>query len=152
MTNSNRFIQGLGDDPRCKGYLNAEENALHLLRDCKFAKGIWDGLLPTSNHDIFYTLPLKGWLNDNMNDKFAFGSNWITIFAVTLWWIWRWRSERCFEDPDCRHPAAPAFIRRQAKKAVKGFESLPHSCKYISGPQRMELSSDGTLLLKGGSS
>ncbi|KAJ8442545.1 hypothetical protein Cgig2_026487 [Carnegiea gigantea] len=40
MTNTNRVSGGLADDSRCKGCLLKEEDAIHLLRDCKVLVGI----------------------------------------------------------------------------------------------------------------
>ncbi|KAJ8420683.1 hypothetical protein Cgig2_017151 [Carnegiea gigantea] len=45
MTDSNIFSRGLTDDPRCTGCLNGEKNAIHLLRDCKYAKEVWPHLV-----------------------------------------------------------------------------------------------------------
>jgi len=82
MTNSNRFIRGLVEDPRCKGCLDGEETAMHLLRDCKFAKEIWEQLIPTGSHALFYTLPLRTWIKTNIQAHTPCEENWPTIFFV----------------------------------------------------------------------
>lgn len=47
MTNHHRFTRGLANDSICKGCLSGDETFIHLLRDCKLAKEIWNQLVPT---------------------------------------------------------------------------------------------------------
>lgn len=41
MTNGNRFIRKMTDDPRCFMCGEVEENTIHLLRECPAAKHVW---------------------------------------------------------------------------------------------------------------
>ena len=48
---------------------------------------------------------------------------WSVIFAVTAWWLWRWRNERCFNS----EPKIPldqcAFISARVGEIVKAMSS-----------------------------
>ena len=41
MSNANRFIRHLTDDPRCYVCGEVEENTIHILRECPVAKILW---------------------------------------------------------------------------------------------------------------
>ena len=49
MTNTHRVKRGLADDPTFKGCLQEEEDTLHILRDCKYAREVWNQLVPVIN-------------------------------------------------------------------------------------------------------
>lgn len=44
MTNANRFLQQLTDDPRCFACGEVEENTMHILRQCPAARMVWKKL------------------------------------------------------------------------------------------------------------
>ena len=64
------------------------------------------------------------------------GENWNTVFAVTTWWLWKWRNKRCFEVPEFCQSQAAAFIKIQATKIIRAFaepskqEHLPKRSGY----------------------
>jgi len=49
------------------------------------------------------------------------GKNWNTVFAMTTWWLWKWRNKRCFEDPKFRQSQATTFIKMQATEIIRAF-------------------------------
>jgi len=123
MTSANRFTRGLTDDPRCKGSLNGEENVMHVLRDCKLASEIWNHLVPAHRQPSFFNLPLKDWISMNLDKANQREENWATTFATTMWWLWKWRNKRCFENPDFNQPQAWDFIRTRAKEIATAFNT-----------------------------
>jgi len=62
MTNAHRVKRGLASDPKCKSCLQEDEDTLHILRDCRYAREVWSKLVPASERDIFLTTPLYIWL------------------------------------------------------------------------------------------
>lgn len=48
LTNSERVRRGIEQDASCQLYGHSMEDALHILRDCAFAKEIWHQIIPTS--------------------------------------------------------------------------------------------------------
>lgn len=65
MTNGNRFIHKMTDDPRCFVCGEIEENTLHILRDCPAASRVWK-LLGVNVEDLGWCIPLKDWLLGNI--------------------------------------------------------------------------------------
>jgi len=52
------------------------------------------------------------------------------LFAVTTWWLWKWRNKRCFEDPEFRQSQAAAFIKMQATEIIRAFAE-PSKQEYL---------------------
>lgn len=50
-----------------------------------------------NDHEIF-NKPFLEWVISNLeNVSQSWGEDWPLTFGVTLWWIWRWRNNRCIE-------------------------------------------------------
>jgi len=98
LTNTHRVKRGLVDDPQCKGCLQEDEDRLHILRDCKYAREVWTKLVPADKQGAFFDQPLHNWLKNNL--RFSTNSTWSTLFTTAVWWLWKWRNVRCFEDLD----------------------------------------------------
>lgn len=64
MTNANRFIRQLSDDPRCYVCGEVEENTIHILRECPVAKILWRKL-GVKVEDDQWRGNLKNWLTGN---------------------------------------------------------------------------------------
>lgn len=94
LCNANRLKRKLTDDPRytrCNG--NTDETLLHLVCDCPVAKNIWLSVGGTANYESFFTGPLGSWITRNIQGNgLIYSEKWPTCFALTLWWIWRWRN------------------------------------------------------------
>ena len=41
-----------------------------------------------------------------------------------MWWLWKWRNKRCFENPDFNQPQAWDFIRIRAKEIATAFNTF----------------------------
>ena len=102
MTNANRFLRNLTEDPRCYVCGEVEENSEHIIRDCPAARVVWSKI--TSNDQGGSRVSFRDWIIDNIGKQAAVkGDEWPTVFAMTCWWLWRWRNERSFE----RTPSIP---------------------------------------------
>ena len=55
-----------------------DEDALHVLRNSKFAKEIWIKFIPATKR-TFFSLPLKEWPQMNLGDSNLMDSNWATL-------------------------------------------------------------------------
>ena len=81
--------------PRCDGGI---EDALHALRDCFVVRRIWRELIPSSKYGNFFSIPLRAWLFQNLNNNGHWDRNsaWACMFGVALWRIWFWRNKYVF--------------------------------------------------------
>ncbi|KAL9236717.1 hypothetical protein vseg_011353 [Gypsophila vaccaria] len=119
LSNSNRLKRGLADNARCSACGHLEETTLHILRECPKAKRIWlmiHSSLPSSDS---FSLPLEDWIMDNITCSSSFGiENWDTLFALTIWWTWRWRNCRVF-DKESEIPGNPlGFLLKRLQETV----------------------------------
>ncbi|KAJ8450543.1 hypothetical protein Cgig2_020180 [Carnegiea gigantea] len=99
MKNVKRMHRNLTADTSCKKCGMEEESTLHLLRDCEAATRIWKQLVLVKYHATFFTLQLRDWMMLNLKQTRATKHKWPMMFATTVWWLWRWRNIRCFENP-----------------------------------------------------
>lgn len=110
---------------------------MHVLRDCKLASEIWNHLLPAHRQPSFFNLPVKDWISVNLDKANQREENWATTFATTLWWLWKWRNKRCFENPDFNQPQTWDFIRTRAKEIATAFNTSTPLYKAV-GEQRKQ--------------
>lgn len=84
--------------------------------------------MPTGRQHEFFTCSLLGWIYSNLGDNRKFGdTTWATLFAMTLWWGWKWRCINVFKGTGkCRDRVQ--FVRDQAKEAT-----LAHAVKSARG-------------------
>lgn len=79
------------NDPMCDICNIHQENTLHVLRDCEFARefwGKWD--TPTS----FFNSDLKDWLRLNLHSKKHVDNlPWTCLFSFCVWGLWKRRNE-----------------------------------------------------------
>ena len=82
--------------PQCDGGI---EEALHTLRDCFVVNRIWQKPIPSSDYGNFFSIPLREWLFQNLNNNGHWDKNcdWACIFGVALWRIWYWHKKYAFE-------------------------------------------------------
>ncbi|KAL8143934.1 hypothetical protein V2J09_016966 [Rumex salicifolius] len=118
MKNAERFRRHLTSDPRCAVCSDGEETLLHLFRDCRKAKCVWNSFGPRWQEDNgeFFSLPTRSWLFSGLRGEFCLvtgGSNDV-IFAVTLGWVWRSRNKCVFGEGDTSVDAL--FLVSQAKE------------------------------------
>jgi len=85
MTNAHRVKRGLATDPKCKSCIYEEEDTLHILRDCIYAREVWNKLVPVAEQDTFFTLPLNTWLRSNLEKSAR--PIWPILFTTAVWWL-----------------------------------------------------------------
>ncbi|XP_074305989.1 uncharacterized protein LOC141641217 [Silene latifolia] len=125
MTNYNRVRRGIHDDPICPRCFEEDESTDHHLRRCPYSRELWDLLGECVVSPSFFTLPFKTWISKNASDGIPLASHdWSMKFAITCWWIWRWRNNVTFGRSD-DNPLEPIrFLRQQfeiTRKALGPF-------------------------------
>lgn len=96
MSNTNRVLRHLIQDPSCSVCGAQEEDVEHILRSCPAAILVWKKFPWITDTELF-AKPLQDWLVYNLNERNqTWMEDWFMAFATTLWWIWRWRNMRCF--------------------------------------------------------
>ncbi|KAJ8425912.1 hypothetical protein Cgig2_015730 [Carnegiea gigantea] len=94
-----RVRRGLDTDLRTVVCHNVEETSLHLLRDCIFARNIWEKIVEGVLKTNFVSTNLNDWMSINVGSGMSHGAiKWSTIFTVTIWRVWRWRNALVFND------------------------------------------------------
>lgn len=71
----------------CQWCQDANEDVIHILRDCTYAKSMWRKLFPRSYYSNFFAANLSDWFTFNL--KLKFGSNfsykWSLIWGIGIW-------------------------------------------------------------------
>lgn len=96
LTNEDMVRRGISNDNSCLICNNGEENLLHLLTDCRRAKGIWLSLGALEKDTNFFIHDWKHWVSSNFKRQtllsFYSGQKtvaWCVVFAVGYWLIWK---------------------------------------------------------------
>ncbi|XP_031105595.1 uncharacterized protein LOC116010359 [Ipomoea triloba] len=103
MTNSLRATKGMTEDTNCWLCRDEEENTEHVLRKCPAADAIWSRLLPSlywQTRNLSFTDWLDRGIAGKGNQRRPDNEN--ILFAVAVWWIWKWRNDAIFNN--CTQP------------------------------------------------
>ena len=119
MTNEERARRHLTAFPGCAVCGGPVESLIHVLRDCPKAKTVWLVLInpPYASEKEFFSRQPFDWLEAGLKGLFEImrGLAGDISFAVTLWWMWRWRNGRIF-GTDFKVDDIKVFLRKQAKE------------------------------------
>ncbi|KAK8990742.1 hypothetical protein V6N11_028705 [Hibiscus sabdariffa] len=77
---------------------SGREDLEHVLRSCTTAKGVWNRAVPRAAQEVFFSLPFRDWLNDNLfSASFVLGDvAWGVRFAILCWLLWKRRCSFLF--------------------------------------------------------
>ncbi|XP_074301475.1 uncharacterized protein LOC141632870 [Silene latifolia] len=125
MSNANRARRGLTEDPCCGSCGDLEETSLHLLRDCSEARKVWSLFSVPKSQRFFEGFSVREWAIDNLScGKTAEFESWPSMFAVIVWWIWKWRNCRVFgRSEDIAHNMF-SFLMQKVWEVFNAKESL----------------------------
>ncbi|CAN1157085.1 Putative ribonuclease H protein At1g65750 [Linum perenne] len=102
LTNEQRCRRKHAADPLCPLCLTQIETSLHMLRDCVFAKEVWNQVGGFDTNDSLWSSTREGWmLNLLLSDRNL-------EFGVICWSLWKSRNARIFSN-DHSSAAAVAF-------------------------------------------
>lgn len=123
-------------DPSCRICSHHEEDINHILRHCNLAKEVWANLLSPQQASTFFGLPLRTWISSNIEPGGSNPKDWPLVFTTTVWWLWKWRNHRCFEDLTYKPREPTRFIIARAKEYTKILEAKdPTSLQVESIPR-----------------
>ena len=134
LSNSNRFLRHLTDDPRCFACGEVEENTLHILRDCPTARLVWRKLGVSLTHEVWQG-PIKVWLGKQLASG-ADNEEWNRLFPIACWWLWKWRNERAFKPSPSIPVDQRSFILARVKQVALAM--TPSNIQNHSSARRVE--------------
>ncbi|CAA7029235.1 unnamed protein product [Microthlaspi erraticum] len=119
MTNAERYRRHLSATDTCQVCRGGEESIIHILRDCPAMEGIWRCIVPARKQREFFSAPLLSWIHQNLGDTADLGEYiWSTMFAVAVWWGWKWRCGNVFgTNGKCRDRVR--FVKDLAAEVTK---------------------------------
>jgi hypothetical protein len=103
-TNKLRHHCNLATSPVCQRCGKYKEDVLHCLRDCAPSKEVWQLISSVNHRYLFSFTSWKTWLQTM--SKGAFGN----MFAITIWWIWRFRNNHILGDKQWKTQNVIHFI------------------------------------------
>ncbi|XP_021717958.1 uncharacterized protein LOC110685744 [Chenopodium quinoa] len=134
LCNQNMFRRNLTASPSCYICGGQMESTLYTLRDCPAAKVVWRKLIQPMYFDQFFQGSIKGWLEVNpacSEDHMA--EDWLTIFGIAIWWIWRWRNCHVYNRKDELPMDIGAFLRirvEEIKQSLTHDVLSPHQASH----------------------
>jgi len=102
----------------CEG----EEDLDHLLRLCPNAKETWQTLETKGICCLSMNEALHIWLQRNLMDT-QVDPNWPVKFAITLWYLWKWRCAMCFETVEGIPSEKGSFLCCKFQDIINAFDS-----------------------------
>jgi len=97
LTNEARFKRKLTSNPYCDLCGEGMEDLQHLFRYCPNAQEVWHSLEREGMFCSAGDMDFQTWLQRNLFGPHE-DSDWSTKFAITLWYIWKWRCASCFNN------------------------------------------------------
>lgn len=95
MTNLGRWKRRIAYCPDCARCNRVSEGILHAIRDCKWAREVWEVLIPPDLEAEFFYEDLEPWVSWLLEGGGVSGNNerWVEKVFVTCRWKWVWRNE-----------------------------------------------------------
>lgn len=123
MTNAERYRRHLSGTNVCQVCKGGIETILHVLRDCQAMRGIWERFVPAAKRIVFFSMPLLEWLYKNLSDnETKSGIRWSSMFALAVWWGWKWRCGNVFGEKHKVWRDRVGFLKNLAKEVLLANE------------------------------
>ncbi|KAL5785608.1 hypothetical protein ACOSQ2_008000 [Xanthoceras sorbifolium] len=99
LTNDHRRARCLTTDSSCPRCFSGLESIDHLLRGCKSSVGIWNQVCTGFSSSTTFSDSFISWIYANLkNTTIIVGdAPWYMVFALTVWYIWKWRCCKVFD-------------------------------------------------------
>ncbi|XVF39991.1 hypothetical protein PTKIN_Ptkin01aG0077600 [Pterospermum kingtungense] len=120
MCNAEHMRRGFIPQGNCALCLDDFEDVDHLFRFCPQSAAIWSHLLPPSEFQSQSTLDFEAWLQYNikLTSLGELNWDWKVLFATTIWWIWRWRNDRVFNNVEYSLDFKISWIKAKAREVM----------------------------------
>lgn len=125
LCNGEKNRRHLSDNPNCPSCTNAFEDTNHTIRGCPEARDIWKKLVCNKEYQRLESMSLNEWFDTNTGGKVntSFGKNWPEVFAITTWWIWRWRNDLVFNNEKREINDKIKWITMQVEETRRAFSN-----------------------------
>ncbi|CAL1372638.1 unnamed protein product [Linum trigynum] len=120
LTNAERARRHLTTNVACKICGGGPETAIHIVRDCPFARATWAGILEDEPDVNFFEPELHRWSLHYLSGR----SNVIdsTLFAGTCWLLWKNRNDYLFRSELKTHEQLQFTTKQLRSQITKAFE------------------------------
>ncbi|XP_016168765.1 uncharacterized protein LOC107611342 [Arachis ipaensis] len=119
LTNLERRRRHLTTDGACPRCWHHEELVIHVLRDCFYARSIWQRLIPPNGINSFFNTSLNNWLSLNLTSN----NNWSCLFGVAASSLWFFRNKLVFNGETVAATTVGYQIRARAEEFLKVVKS-----------------------------
>jgi len=103
-TNKLRHHCNLATSPVCQQCGKYDEDVLHCLRDCAPSEEVWQLISSVNHRCLFSFTSWKTWLQTMSKGVFGI------MFAITIWWICRFRNNHILGDKQWKTQNVIHFI------------------------------------------
>ncbi|KAL8152516.1 hypothetical protein V2J09_010276 [Rumex salicifolius] len=116
LTNEERVRRHLTNEAICAICNKEMESEGHLFRDCEKIRDLWRTICLAELTNFFQTTSPSR-IRENLCSSLLVteGEEWSVIFAMAVWWIWRWRNDHVFGNIRSMGDKV-AFIREKVKE------------------------------------
>ncbi|KAL5733002.1 hypothetical protein ACOSQ2_032694 [Xanthoceras sorbifolium] len=99
LTNDHRRARCLTTDSSCPRCFSGLESIDHLLRGCRSSVDIWNQVCAGFSSSTTFSDSFISWIYANLkNTAIIVGdAPWYMVFALTVWYIWKWRCCKVFD-------------------------------------------------------
>jgi len=131
LTNSERFRRKFGPDPLCGICLEEAEDLDHLLRKCPHAQGVWQSLNSLGLCCVNPDSSISDWLRVNLTGSHV-DPQWPRKFAISLWYLWKWRCTVCLGSMELIPFDRGAFLQQKFQEIIRIFDE-PEQGRNMAG-------------------
>ncbi|KAH7568757.1 hypothetical protein JRO89_XS06G0045300 [Xanthoceras sorbifolium] len=99
LTNDHRRTRCLTTDSSCPRCCSGLESIDHLLRGWRYSVGIWNQVSAGFSSATTFSDNFISWIYTNLKNTASLVGDapWYVVFALTIWYIWKWRCCKVFD-------------------------------------------------------
>ncbi|XP_075508178.1 uncharacterized protein LOC142545090 [Primulina tabacum] len=138
MSNVERVKRGFTTSGMCVMCQNDMEDVDHIFRKCEKAREIWRCFMSTNAFQNILKLSFDEWFRANLGQERQNMDtrNWNVLFAITLWWLWKWRNDLVFNNKRLDVHLKVKQLKNQLNEIKSAFSSsrvMPsHTQRYAN--------------------
>lgn len=111
LCNDERQRRGLISQASCPQCKQPGESVEHMVRRCHFASEVWRRTLGAGAVQRNDTLPFDTWFCRSVEGEHSTNNRDSGMqFAVTIWWLWRWRNDAAFNGVEVDTDTKVSFL------------------------------------------